>query len=88
MTVIIFRLLLARFNGGRSPYKTVAVLQHVMFASVKSVLSVDGSRVIYVTIAELFGVGCGASNTMLAAMAVTAATMDLLRRRASADGQR
>ena len=34
ITVVIFRVLLARFKGGKNPYMTIAALQYVMFGSV------------------------------------------------------
>ena len=78
ITVVVCRLMLAGFSGGRSPYKTIALLQYVMFASVVLFMFVDGSRSIYVASAILFGVGYGASYPVLAAMAANDAAEDLV----------
>ena len=78
ITVIICRLLLAGFSGGSSPYKTIALLQYIMCASVILFMFVDGSRSIYILSAILFGIGYGASYPILAAMAANDADESLV----------
>ena len=78
VTVVICRLALAGFSGGKSPYRTIALLQYVMGLSVVVFLFVDGSRAIYILSAVLFGVGYGASYPVLAAMAANDAAEDLV----------
>ncbi|MEM7068510.1 MAG: MFS transporter [Pseudomonadota bacterium] len=78
VTVVVCRLALAGFSGGKSPYKVIALLQYVMFASVILFIFVDGSHVIYIASAVLFGIGYGASYPVLAAMAANDADPDLV----------
>ncbi len=78
VTVIVCRLMLAGFSGGRSPYRTIAFLQYIMFASVILFIFVDGSRLLYIFSAVLFGIGYGASYPVLAAMAANDAREDLV----------
>lgn len=78
VTVVVCRLLLAGFSGGKSPYKTIALLQYVMFASVILFLFIDGSRILYITSAVLFGIGYGASYPVLVAMAANDADEGLV----------
>ena len=51
-----------------------------MFASVILFLFIDGSRVLYITSAVLFGIGYGASYPVLAAMAANDAEEGLVSR--------
>ncbi|MDA0317858.1 MAG: MFS transporter [Proteobacteria bacterium] len=78
LTVVIFRIVLAKFKGGKNPYLTIALLQYVMFGSV--VLSMmSGSNIpLYWTVAFLFGIGYGVSYPVLAAMAAGDADEELL----------
>lgn len=69
ITVVIFRIALARFRGGSNPYLTIAVLQYIMAGSVFLFLYSGGSQTLYVLVAILFGIGYGASYPILAAMA-------------------
>lgn len=69
ITVVIFRIALARFRGGPNPYLTIAVLQYIMAGSVFLFLYSGGSQTLYVLVAILFGIGYGASYPILAAMA-------------------
>ena len=78
VTVIVCRLMLAGFSGGRSPYRTIAFLQYIMFASVILFMFVDSSRLLYIFSAVLFGIGYGASYPVLAAMAANDAREDLV----------
>jgi MFS family permease len=69
LTVVLFRLALARFKGGNSPYLTIAALQYVMFASVVLFLGTGNDDQLYLLVAFLFGIGYGVSYPILAAMA-------------------
>ncbi len=68
LTVVLCRLLLARFTGGRRPYLMIAALQYVMFGSVVLFAVSGGSAVLYLVTAALFGIGYGVSYPILAAM--------------------
>ncbi len=69
ITVVIFRIALARFKGGSNPYLTIAVLQYIMAGSVLLFLYLGSNQALYVLFAVLFGIGYGASYPILAAMA-------------------
>lgn len=77
-TVVIFRLVLARFKGGRNPYLTIALLQYIMFASVVLMFAIGDSAPLYWVVAFLFGVGYGVSYPILVAMAARDADDNLL----------
>lgn len=78
ITVVIFRVLLARYKGGSNPYLTIAFLQYVMFTSVILFLFIGGSANLYIVVAFLFGLGYGVSYPILAAMAANDADERLL----------
>ncbi|MBO6918931.1 MAG: MFS transporter [Rhizobiaceae bacterium] len=78
LTVVIGRVFLARFSGGKSPYNTIALLQFVMAASVVLFIYVNGSQVLYIASAVFFGIGYGVSYPILAAMAANDAPDDLM----------
>ena len=78
ITVVLFRVVLARFKGGRNPYMTIAALQYVMFGSVVLFLGIGGSVPMYLVVAFLFGIGYGVSYPILAAMAANDAEPDIL----------
>lgn len=69
ITVVIFRVALARFKGGARPYLTIAVLQYIMCGSVVLFLFIGGNAMLYGLVAFLFGIGYGVSYPILAAMA-------------------
>ena len=69
ITVVVCRILLVGFKGGKSPYATIAGLQYVMAASVVLFIFVDGSETLYILVGILFGIGYGASYPILTAMA-------------------
>lgn len=71
ITVIIFRLLLVKFNGGANPYLTIALLQFLMCVSVVLFMFSGGSVPLYVAVAILFGLGYGVSYPILVAMAAS-----------------
>lgn len=77
VTVVVFRLVLARFKGGESPYLTIALLQYVMCLSVVLFIFSGASLPLYLTVAVLFGIGYGVSYPILAAMAANDAEDDL-----------
>lgn len=68
ITVIAFRLLLARFTGGSNPYLTIAVLQYIMCLSVVLFIFSGDSVPLYLATAFLFGIGYGVSYPLLVAM--------------------
>ena len=78
ITVVLFRIFLARFKGGGSPYLTIAALQYVMCASVVLFLFIGGNSTLYIVVAILFGLGYGASYPILVAMAANDADEGLL----------
>ncbi|GAA6193705.1 MFS transporter [Phaeobacter sp. NW0010-22] len=78
LTVVLFRVALARFKGGANPYLTIAALQYVMFGSVVLFLGIGGNLPMYLVVAFLFGIGYGVSYPILAAMAANDADPALL----------
>lgn len=78
VTVVICRVLLTGFSGGKAPYAVIAALQYVMCASIVLFMFVDGNQFHYVLVAILFGIGYGASYPVLAAMAANDADDDLV----------
>lgn len=78
ITVVICRLLLAGFSGGKTPYLTIARMQTVMFLSVILFMFSAGNQVLYFLVAILFGIGYGASYPILTAMAANDAEKDIL----------
>ncbi|MES0881487.1 MFS transporter [Roseibium sp. SCP14] len=78
VTVVLFRLALARFKGGSNPYLTIAALQYVMFASVVLFLGAGNDDLLYLLVAFLFGIGYGVSYPILAAMAANDAEASLI----------
>ncbi|MCF6277151.1 MAG: MFS transporter [Anaerolineales bacterium] len=78
ITVVLFRLLLARFKGGQNPYLTIALLQYVMFASILLFFVVFDNDILYWAVAFLFGIGYGVSYPLLVSMAARDADADLL----------
>ena len=78
ITVVIFRLALARFKGGNNPYRTIALLQYIMCGAVLLFIVSDSSNWLYILTAILFGIGYGVSYPVLAAMAANDAEPHLL----------
>ena len=78
LTVVIFRIVLAKFKGGKNPYLTIALLQYVMFGSVMLFLMIGGNIPLYWAVAFLFGIGYGVSYPVLTAMAAGDADEELL----------
>lgn len=77
LTVIVLRLILARFRGGDNPYRMIAVLQYIMTVSVIVFIFSGDSLPLYLLVAALFGVGYGVSYPVLVAMAAQDANEDL-----------
>lgn len=69
LTVISCRLLLIGFQGGASPYRTIAALQAIMAASVVVFIMMENTQPLYILVAIMFGIGYGASYPILTAMA-------------------
>lgn len=78
LTVVIFRIVLAKFKGGKNPYLTISLLQYVMFGSVVLFMMSGSNIPLYWAIAFLFGIGYGVSYPVLAAMAAGDADEELL----------
>ena len=78
VTVVVCRIVLAGFSGGKSPYLTIAFLQFIMVASVVLFIYIGGSQPMYIVVAILFGVGYGASYPILVAMAANDADKELV----------
>ncbi len=78
ITVVICRILLAGFSGGKSPYKTIAALQYIMFASIVLFIYASNTQTMYLLVAVLFGIGYGASYPILVAMTANDAENDLV----------
>lgn len=76
ITVVVFRLILAKFKGGATPYRTIAMLQYVMCASVVLFMVSGTSVILYLSVAVLFGLGYGVSYPILVAMAANDAEED------------
>jgi MFS family permease len=77
VTVVVLRLVLARFKGGARPYRTIAALQYIMCLSVVIFIFSGTSVPLYLLVAVLFGVGYGVSYPILVAMAAQDASNDL-----------
>ena len=69
ITVVVCRIALTTFKGGRRPYLTIAALQYIMAGSVLLFMFTGGNVPAYIAVAVLFGIGYGASYPILAAMA-------------------
>lgn len=69
ITVVVFRILLAKFKGGRNPYLTISVLLYLMAGCLLLFLFSGSSVPLYRVVAVAFGIGYGASYPILAAMA-------------------
>ena len=78
VTVIFFRVVLARFKGGENPYLIIAFLQYIMLGSVVLFIFSGASEELYLLVACLFGIGYGASYPILVAMTANDALEDLL----------
>jgi MFS family permease len=78
ITVIVFRVLLARFKGGKNPYLIIAALQYVMCGSVLLFIFSGSNAQLYLLVACLFGIGYGASYPILTAMTANDALEELL----------
>ena len=77
ITVVVLRLVLARFRDGKNPYLTISLLQYVMCLSIVIFIFSDASLPLYLLVAVLFGVGYGVSYPILVAMAANDARDDL-----------
>ena len=77
-TVVVCRIALAQFKGGKRPYLTISLLQYVMAGSVLLFIFSGANQPAYVAVAILFGIGYGASYPILAAAAANDADEDLV----------
>jgi len=77
VTVVIFRLVLARFKGGKNPYRTIALLQYIMAFSIVIFIFSGANLPLYLVVAVLFGIGYGVSYPILVAMAANDSREDL-----------
>ena len=78
ITVLSCRLLLISFQGGTSPYRTIAIMQVAMTASVVVFIMMENTEPLYILVAFMFGIGYGASYPILTAMAANDANADLV----------
>ena len=78
ITVISCRLLLIGIKSSSTPYRTIALLQTVMAASVVLFIVMENTHPYYIMVAVLFGIGYGASYPILTAMAANDAESDLV----------
>ena len=78
IAVVVCRIALIKFDGGRRPYLTIAFLLYVMAGSVLLFLFSGGNLPAYIAVAMLFGIGYGASYPILAAMAANDADETLV----------
>ena len=69
ITVVGFRLVLVKFNGGKNPYLMISALQFLMFGSVVLFIFSGDNSTLYTLVAILFGLGYGVSYPILVAMA-------------------
>jgi MFS family permease len=76
-TVVIARLILARFKRGVNTYRTIAGLQYIMCLSVVVFIFSGTSLPAYLMVAFLFGIGYGVSYPLLVTMAAHDANADL-----------
>lgn len=77
-TVIICRILFAKFIGGQSPYGIIALLLFVMTCSVLLFTIFASNNYIYIFAALLFGIGYGLAYPIIKAMAANDADNDLM----------
>lgn len=77
VTVIVLRLVLVTSTGGANPYRTIAILQYIMCASVVLFIFSASNMWGYVAVAVLFGVGYGVSYPILVAMTAHDADTEL-----------
>lgn len=78
ITVVLFRIVLVKFKGGSNPYRTIALLQTLMVASVVIFCFMPDNELLYVLVAILFGLGYGVSYPILVAMAANDADEEFL----------
>ena len=69
ITVVVFRIVLVKFKGGKNPYLTIALLQTLMVVSVVIFYFMPNNELLYILVAVLFGLGYGVSYPILVAMA-------------------
>ena len=78
ITVIICRLVIVKFNGGKNPYGVIAALQYIMCLSIMVFMITGSNQPMYILVAVLFGIGYGASYPILVAMAANDADKELV----------
>ncbi len=78
VTVVVFRIVLVKFKGGSNPYRTIALLQSVMFISILVFYFMPNNEYLYLLVAFLFGIGYGVSYPILVAMAANDSNKNLL----------
>ncbi len=78
ITVVICRIALAEFIGGRSPYGVIAALQAVMTASILLLIFLGDSNMLYILAAVLFGIGYGVSYPIVKAMGANDAEPEIM----------
>ncbi len=78
ITVVICRIVLAEFIGGRAPYGIIAALLAVMTASILLLLMLGDNNALYVLAAVLFGIGYGVSYPIVKAMGANDAKPEIM----------
>lgn len=78
ITVVICRIALAEFIGGRAPYGVIAALLAIMTASIILLLVLGENDALYVLAAVLFGIGYGVSYPIVKAMGANDANPDIM----------
>lgn len=78
LTVVICRIALAEFIGGRAPYGVIAALLAIMTSSILLLLVLGDNDVLYVLAAVLFGIGYGVSYPIIKAMGANDAEPEIM----------
>ncbi len=78
ITVVICRVALAEFIGGRAPYGVIAALLAIMTASILLLLVLGDNDALYVLAAVLFGIGYGVSYPIVKAMGANDAEPEIM----------
>ncbi|MEP1198239.1 MFS transporter [Tateyamaria sp.] len=77
VTVIIGRLVMARFIGTHAPYGVISFLMAVMTAAVLVLLNQSSNMIVYIVASTLFGIGYGVAYPIVKAMAANDARPEL-----------
>ena len=78
LTVIMCRVVFAQFMGGQSPYGVISLTLGIMALSILVFIFQDGSNLLYVLGAILFGGGYGVAYPIIKAMAANEARPEII----------